>query len=392
MELKETIGFFKSRAKASIPFASHVMRQTDYLIRKGKIKNAMNYLWVLGFTEEDGASLTKPFYEVNPDWAPYPQRIEVEVTTNCCLRCLKCEQRYWNEKRKNMTYEQFIHIVKQFPNLREVSMTGIGHGFQNPDYMKMLRYLKSRQIFVQFFDPFLLLNEKILSELVDIGVDKTVMSIDGATKKTLEKLQVGSNFETVTRNIQRLVELKKEKKSMFPEVTFQFIVQKYNVKEMPKLIELVDEITKDDPSLFRTIQFIKLISFKENSFLIPHVTKKIYNETIQRAKELGRFRLTFCNIPDSRKKPPISKCTAWNVPFITVDGDVYPCCSLTEGNIRHLIKNRSFGTFHVNLFKQDFRDVWYSKEFRGFIRMLNKGQAPEICVNPRRCPIFEIKG
>ena len=78
------------------------------------------------------------------------------------------------------------------------------------------------------------------------------------------------------------------------------------------------------------------------------------NETINRARELRDFRLTFCNAPDSRKKPPLSQCTSWNVPFITVDGNCYPYCSLTEGSRPpHICKFVNCAVFDISNTKVD---------------------------------------
>ena len=48
-------------------------------------------------------------------WAPYPPYVEIEISTYCNLKCLMCEHTYWNEPGKNMTYDQFLHIMKRYP-------------------------------------------------------------------------------------------------------------------------------------------------------------------------------------------------------------------------------------------------------------------------------------
>jgi len=389
LNIKQIVDFLKIRIKSiNAPLLSYLMNQAGFYIKLGKFKSAYNYLWVLATTQEDGAGIFEPIYRMNPDWAPYPGRIELEVSNKCCLRCPKCEHTYWKEKPRNMSLKEVKHILKQFPTLKAVSLTGIGHGFENPEYLKIIKYIKDKEIFTQFYDPFLLINEKLAREIVKLSVDKVIMSIDAATPETYKKLQAGSDFDTVVRNVTRMIEFKNEMNSLFPDMCFQFIVQKPNVEEMPKFIELVDEITKDDPSRFRTVQFIRLIPFKENRYLEPKISTQIYKKTVKKAKELGRFRLTFCNIPDTAKKNPISECTSWRVPFITVEGDYYPCCSLTEQNVRYLVRKQ----VRWNLFKDDFRDIWYSKEFRKFIWTIKNGGIPPICNTYIDCAIFETFG
>jgi len=377
--------------RGALPFVPHLLNQILYLLKIGKPTEALNFLWAHAFEKEEGAALAEPFYRRNPDWAPYPKRIELEVSTQCSLRCPKCEHTYWKEPQKMMTMKEFKHIIEQFPTLRAISLSGIGHGMERKDvYLKIIEYLRKKSLFIQFFDTLLFVDEKTAEKLIDLRVNKIWMSIDAATPETYKKLQVGSDFNVVIKNAKKLIELKRKRKALFPDLEFHYIVQKPNVKEMPDFIDLAYEITREDPTILTTIQFTRLIPFKENSHLIPTVPQEIVDETTRRAKKYGNFRVEFCNVPDYSDRLSVSECTAWTVPFITVEGDCYPCCSLTEGNIRHKLKGKTFGTFDVNLFRDDFRDVWYSDRFRKFVRAFNKNICPKVCYYPRPCPIFNI--
>ena len=342
-------------------------------------------------SNEEGIGLFDPLYKRNPMFIPYPNRLELEPTNACNLKCIKCEHTYWKEKEKKMTFEQFKYIIDQFPNLKAISLTGIGHAFQGDDdtfkeeYLKMLRYLKSKQIFVQFFDPFLHIDEKLARDLIEIGVDVIWMSIDGATKKTYNKLHVNSDFDTVIKNVTNIIKLKKEMRSMFPEIHFHYIVQKYNVEEMPQFVDLVNRITKDDPTEQRSIRFTRLIPFKENLWLKPEVSDELIEEIrkkISKSKKL--FRIGF---PIAEKKPPISCCTSWAVPFITVDGTVYPCCGFTELNKRSEVKKMLEPIFG-NVFEKSFKEIWNSKQFKKFKWMIHNNKVPAVCNKFRECPAF----
>ena len=374
--------------KDALPYWRHFFRQEAFLLGKWRIKSAYNYFWTIAFTKEEGLGLLDSLYRYNPNFAPYPERIELEVTNKCCLRCLKCEHTYWNEKPMDMSFEEFKMVIEQFPKLKAISLTGIGHGFENKDYLKMLEYLKSKSIFVQFFDPFFLINESIAEKLIDIGVDKTTMSIDGATKETYEKLQVGSNFERVIGNAKSLTRLKKEMNSLFPELHFLFVVTKENAHEMPKFVELAHSIIDGTQSLV-IIYFICLIPFEENRFLMPEqkILEGMIPVTVEKAEKFTDIKLKpyFIHFVRNENKPPISNCTAWTVPFITVDGTAYPCCTLTEGNIRHLVKEVAFG----NLFDKHFKEIWYSEEFINLRQMIHKGEVPLVCYKLKDCTLYD---
>jgi MoaA/NifB/PqqE/SkfB family radical SAM enzyme len=386
--LKDYLKIFRPKTfKKVISYLSNLAGQIFYLVKIGKFKEASNYLWVRLFSIEEGLGLLTPFYKINPNFAPYPKRIELEVTTKCRFRCPKCEHTYWKEKQEDMSFENFKKIVDQFPGLREVSSTGIGHGFENPDYPKMLAYLKSKSIIVQFFDPLFLQDEKMLRELVKNRVNLIWISFDGATAETYEKMQVGSKFEKVKENIRTLVRIKNEMHSKFPEINFQPIITKDNMNEMPKMVEVVNDLMQGTNQSLIQIQFIKLIPFKENKWLMPEITRGILNKTEETARKYKKIRVKFIKMFPDTAKPSLAQCVDWICPFITVDGTVYPCCALTECNIRSEVREHALG----NVLQTDYKDIWYSGKFRKFIKDIHEGKGPWVCCGPRECPLYSCK-
>jgi hypothetical protein len=116
-------------AKYKIKYLLHL------LLDRRDWKNAWSYVWATLFSRDAGLALQDVLYRYFPNLGPYPKQLEVEVTTACNLRCTICEHTYWTEKPRHMTFEQFKHVVDQFPGLRWIGMTGIGSGFLNPDYL-----------------------------------------------------------------------------------------------------------------------------------------------------------------------------------------------------------------------------------------------------------------
>lgn len=375
--------FYLRKIKKAAPLIRYYLFQIFSLLKHGKIKAAYNYLWTILVSKEDGAGLLNPLQLSNEKFVPYPGRIELEPTTKCNFKCLKCESSYWNIPSQDMSFEDFKKIIGQFPDLKAISISGIGHNWLNKDYLKMLKYLKSKSIFTQFFDTFYFLDEEKAKELISIKVDKIWMSIDGASKGIYEKLQVGSNFERVIANVKNMFLLKKKMKSTFPEICFHFIVTKDNLYEMPSFIRLVHSINPD-PKLINLVQFTKLIPFKENLELAPKFDENILAETLKVAKELGNFRVDSFRMGKEEKKD-ICECLDWTVPFITVDGTVYPCCAYTEGNMRGVMHKYAMG----NVFEQKFKEIWYSKKFKDFRHAIHLNKVPFEC-KLRNCPAYKV--
>lgn len=378
-----TLNYYTELIKKAIPFFKFFARQELWLLSKGRFKEAYNYFWAVAFTEEEGMALLDPLYSRWHWLAPYPGRIELEVTNRCSLRCAKCEHTYWKEKNKNMSYEKFLKIMNQFPKLKAISLSGIGHGFHNPDYMKMLRYCKKNKLFLQFFDPFLLIKPEISKKLVKLGVTKIWCSLDACTEKTYNKVQAGSHFPTVVKHLKAMYTLKKKYNSRFPEICYHFIVTKENTHEMADYIDFIYSLNPNKKDI-NLIQFTRLIPFKEIGHLKPTISKETLDEVFRRANKYGNFRITLCNL--QKTKSHIKECTAWTVPFITVEGQYYPCCALTEANKRQLFRSPELN--YGNLFETDFHKIWKSPKLRKLFRDMNKGRVPKLC-KVLDCPLFE---
>lgn len=376
------------KLRSILPHAHWVCKYLFFYLRKGRFKNAVNFLFATFATKEEGiVTLFEPLYRKNWRLVPLPRRIEVEPTTRCALRCVKCEQKYWKEERRNMSFHDFKRIVDMFPPLRAISTTGIGHGFENPDYMQMLAYCKKKALYTQLFDTFLLMNAARAEEVVRLGVDRIMLSMDGATRDTYERHQVGSKFDRVVGNLRHLLDVKERQGSLVPEIAFVYVVMKDNLHEMSLFLELLHEIFRNrQPVIW--VQFIRLIVFEENEQY--DALQEDYDREVAKtealARRLGGFRLTMVHC-DPQARPSARMCTAWTVPFITVEGDVYPCCTFTEGNIREVMRHNCLG----NVFETDFRTLWNSATYRDFRSCFSEGRVPRICREYSKCSLFDLE-
>ena len=295
-----------------------------------------------------------------------PHYLEIEVSTACNLKCTMCEHSYWCEKNENMSFENFKKILDQFPQLKWIGMTGIGESYLNPEYPKMLEYVKKKGIYVENFDNFCFVDEEKSRQMVDLGMDKLYVSLDAATKETYEKIRVGAKWEKVVGNIVQLDRIKKEKNSPFPELWFHFIISKDNKHEVIPYLEMIDKLKID----VKMVQFtILLHPYKEIEDKFVEFSDEEKQAVKKRADELGISIGFNVNTGDKARMPEKNKCTAWTQPFIFVDGTMIQCCSMNEQNDRPWQVKTSMG----NVLKEDINEIWARFE-RG------KNNACERCI------------
>jgi MoaA/NifB/PqqE/SkfB family radical SAM enzyme len=344
------------------------------LARSRGLKYTYNYIFFYMFWVTRRTSIVKLLQWLEP----YPSYIEIEVTTRCNLKCIICEHTYWDEPNRDMTFDEFKSIVDQFPRLKWIGLTGIGESFINKDFMEMLRYVKSKNVFVELYDTFFFIDRGVAEGLIDMRLDMLFASIDAATKETYEKIRVGSNFDRVIDNVRTLIELKKLKGSAYPQIAFHYIVNKENLRDLPQYMDLVHSIVQGEEV---TIQVTRMLhEFEAIKGLFVEVPSDIVNEVERKAEEFGISVRWNEDVPQI--KPPISKCIEWTMPFIFVTGHVIPCCSGNEAGHRDFQKRTALG----NVFEQSFKEIWSGERYKLLRRMIRKGEVPLPC---RNCCLYE---
>ena len=348
------------------PLAAYNFFYTKFFVPVGEGAGAGFYL------------LLNPVIRKFPRLAPLPQYVEIETTTICPRKCIMCEHTYWkDQEERHLSLEEFKYTVNQFPRLRWLHLTGEGSAFINPDYPKMLEYAKSRNICVYLVDSFDHIPEEAIGKLIDLKIEGVYISLDAVTGETYEKIRIGCDFERVMRNIKKFIELKRKKKSLLPEISFRYIVMKYNVKEMPAFIDLVASL--GSRSLLGEggrVDFVGNLEFPEVKGLsIYELPPEILKSVTEKTKKYGLN--TFLSHTEVSRNPPIEQCMCWLEPYITMGGYVIPCCNILMSNKRGALREHSFG----NIFKNSMKEIWNSGRFRKFRETVNKPEAkvPFLC-------------
>ena len=349
----------------------------DFISLKNKIVNFYKYVWGRAVYSTFLRDLYKLRVKLFPWYLPLPSYIEIETTTKCNFRCKMCEHTYWKIPPMDMSFNQFKSVIDQLPTLKWIGMTGIGESFLNKDFIKMLKYVKSKYIWIELFDPFFLIDNAIAKELLDLGIEVMYVSLDGATKETYEKIRVGSNFDSVIKNIKNFIRMKNERNAKYPRLIFHFIISKINMHEIEKYIELVHSFGLENPEILFTPT---LHSYKEIEGLYINVPEEVPKSVDKKARELGVKIAWNANVP--KVLPPITRCFAWLMPFIFVTGDVSPCCASNEQNERDFQVKNCFG----NVFETSFKDIWNGDKFREFRKKILRGEVPPIC---KSCTIYD---
>ncbi len=364
-----------------------------YLLRKRGLKAAWRFISVKLFTPvgPGGAGIwwffTGWFIRRFPQFYGMPKQLELEITTTCAKRCIHCEHTYWSKESqpiKQMPYDQVIGILEQFPGLRWASLVGEGSSFEHTEMKRFIKYLRDRNIMSYIPDHMCDYDDDLIEYIVDNDMEGIVLSFDGATKETYEAIKVGCDYEKTLDNLKKMIEMKKKKKSPFPEIMFVFIAMKKNVHEIPAFVDLVASVgERKEFGAGSRIGFIRLLAFKQILDLqLEDIPQDLIDEACLRADK-SNMLVNFTGTNVRKELPDPSCCMAWMEPYIMMNGYVSQCCAVFISNNRDFIRNHS----HGNVLKDNFKDIWYNESYKTLRYTINKPNKP-IPIQCAGCRIF----
>lgn len=190
------------------------------------------------------ALLTSPLrYRQFRRFKTRPLWVTFDVTRNCPSRCLYCTS--WGENEKDLTTEQVFHIIRQLKTMGVIylGLSG-GEPLLRRDIVEIVRYAKGFDFVVGINTSGMIHSEKLLSELMDAGLDALAFSIDGARSETHEKVRKRNPWKRVIQAITLAVRLRREKRSRI-RISTSTVISRDNIHELADIARLRQELGAD---------------------------------------------------------------------------------------------------------------------------------------------------
>ena len=183
-------------------------------------------------------SSDEKYKEYRKKWSEWPENfyhgnfplfLDIEVTNNCNYKCKFCATTYFDSSIKKgfIDYDTVKKIIDEGikEGLYGVKFNDRGEPLLHKEIVKFVKYAKvSGLIDVYFNTNAILLKEETAEALIEAGVDRISISIEGYNKDVYEKFRVGGDFERVFSNIKKLKEVKKRKCSEKPKIRIQTVL------------------------------------------------------------------------------------------------------------------------------------------------------------------------
>lgn len=287
-----------------------------------------------------------------------PFSLSIEPTTACNLACPECPSGLKQFSRPTGKLDLVLHrqmLAQVKKSVFYINYYFQGEPFLHPQFLDLIREAKLAKMYTATSTNAHFIDKAKALEIIDSGLDRLIISVDGITQATYEQYRVNGSLSKVLEASAFLVQAKKERRSATPFLIFQFLAVKPNESEIPAVFTLAKEIGIDEVR----IKTAQLYDFKNGNSLMPE-----QEEYARYAKQSdGTYKL---------KGRQGNHCwRMWSGSVLTWDGKVVPCCF--DKDASHVLGNMK---------EHSFDQIWKSKAYKQFrFSILKNRQEIDICKN-----------
>lgn len=305
---------------------------------------------------------------------PDVRKLYIEVTTVCNLNCETCMRHSWLDPAAHMTldtFERVLACIPAFPALNQVVLTSFGEPLSHPHILNMIARLKSLNLSITLGTNGLLLNDKMARELVRLGVNQVVVSIDGIRPETYAEVR-GAQLARVLENIGRLNLAKREAGAVYPTLGIEFVAIKSNQAEVNGLAELASQLKAARTVVSNILPYTAEMNAEKLYGYVPIPPFKttgwpVHSDAWMRWGVTELPRMHWGGEPHCRFVNDYAVVVGW-------DGGVSPCYALSHSyryyaidGIEKQVNRHIFGNVH----QSSLAEIWMSEEYaryRGEVR------------------------
>jgi MoaA/NifB/PqqE/SkfB family radical SAM enzyme len=319
-------------------------------------------------------------------------RIYLEPTNLCNLDCRTCMRHGWEEPLGRMdaaTFSRILGGVAALPVVPELFFGGFGEPLSHPDILEMVAAAKHAVPRVELITNGILLTPEISAALIQLGLDRLWVSIDGATPESYADVRLGSELPRVISNLEALRSLKYQAASSDPRngpgqarprLGIAFVAMKRNLKDLPQVIDLGKRLGADTFSisnvLAHTPEMLEEALYQgvsSDTGVATEWSPRLLFPRMEFAGEIGRI------LAESSKKGGSLAIARQDMNFganrcpfvekasmsVRWDGAVSPCLALLHDHENHLgvRRRRSLAYSMGNVNQLPLREIWFSEAY-----------------------------
>lgn len=318
-------------------------------------------------------------------------KIYIEPTNRCNLDCVTCIRHSWDEPLGEMSEAVFGRIVEalqRLPQKPAVFLGGLGEPLSHPGIVEMVRRIKAVGSTVELITNATLLSQTMSEELVEAGLDKLWVSLDGATPESYKDVRLGATLPQVLANLHQFRQTRWEKHNLInvdlrlqPQLGIVFVAMKRNIDDFPAVLQLasrlgsfsflVTNVLPYTPEMQEEVLYSRALTdavYSSNPWMraldfprmdaIPATREALY----QLMRSDHSLKMAGGSLAEQGNRCPFVEKGALAIRW---DGDVSPCLALLHDHKSYLhryarsIKRHTYGS----VLDHSLEDLWRAPEY-----------------------------
>lgn len=243
----------------------------------------------------------------------FPSDLSIEPTNICNAKCPLCPTGSGQLKRIKgyMDFTLFKKIIDESKYFIEnILLWNLGEPFLNKNIYSMIQYAKKFCInVISSSNGTAIKNKYMVNRLLESGIDKLILSLDGIDEKTFNTYRIGVDFKSVIKGLYLTRDKKISNSHYSTAIEFQFILMKHNYHQAKDIYKLSLEM--------HASFMVKYLNLE----MVQGKNKKSY---LPEKNNFSAYRL-FRSKPILKHKKTNKPCPIWSGIIINWDGSINPC-------------------------------------------------------------------
>ena len=300
---------------------------------------------------------SQKYWDYRKNWNEYPEKmiisefplcLDIETTNICNLACTMCSRTIQIE---DGTYSDIgtmpMNLYKKMIDegskyeLPSIKLNYLGEPLADKYIVERIRYAKQKGVIdVMFNSNASLLNEEISHKILEAGLDSIYFSVDGIFAETFNKIRIGTEYETVLKNIKNFMKIKNDGDYKHVQTRVSMTVLPGMEKEMKPVAD----------------------------FWLPIVGQVGYGEWVDATGKGTKMTIPNASVHTNYPYNPDFVCAQpFQRMFIMWDGTTTPCC---------LDMGRKYVTGNAN--NSNLKEIWDGPSYQKMRDIQISGRYPEI--------------
>jgi len=297
-----------------------------------------------------------------------------------------------DDPQLDMAIETYERICQFMSLAHTVDFTGWGEPLLHPRIFDMIRAAKTRGCLTSMTSNGTALNERNSASLLDSGLDRLAISVDGVRPDTYNTIRVGSSFDRIQTNISRLSRMIGQNGSRM-ELAIAYTLQECNADELDLIVPWIASVggrvlhlkhlnaVSNAGDWDRTFLKYRLHSLKGNNGRLERVEAAI-KRVMAKAPHAGIRVMMHSEYPlTSQMRGRHCLATPLQSIYFSYDGKMSPCCHFGH-HVSRFFNGEFFPASSLvlgDIRSQDLEEVWETPAYQRFREGFQTENFPSAC-------------